>query len=130
MKSLGLGVTDAEVAKMQTQANKRGMDAHAPVTFQHFAPVAVQLLRGTFDARQWARAQADAQLHGGIKTSVRLFDASTASFYLYNWATGDSEWVVPNDANQAMRVGTPLTVHREARQAVARKRFHDLFGPR
>lgn len=130
LKSLGLGVTDAEVAKMQAQANRRGVDEHAPVTFRHFAPVAVQLLRGAFDARQWARAQADAEGHGGIKAWVRLFDATTHSFYLYNWATGDSEWVVPNDATQAMRVGTPLKVHRDARQAAALKRDQILYGSR
>jgi len=130
MKGLGLGVTDREVAKMQTLANRLGVNSHAPVTFLDFAPVAMRMLKDVFDARHWVRNQADAEAHGGIRASVRLFDTKAKAFYIYNMASGHSEWVVPNDAKQAMRAGTPLLLHRDSRQAAAREKFHHLFGHR
>lgn len=130
MKGLGLGVTDKEVAKMQTIANRLGVNSHAPITFLDFGPVAMRMLKDVFDSRHWARNQADAEAHGGIRASVRLFDTKAQAFYIYNMASGHSEWVIPNDAKQAMRTGTPLLLHRNSRQAAAREKFHHLFGHR
>ena len=89
-KGLGIGLTDAEIGQMQADANARGLtsvsstDEHGhhenaiveynALSFETFAPIALSLLKRTFDSRQWGRVNA------GHNPWLRLYDNVTGMF--------------------------------------------------
>lgn len=89
-KGLGIGLTDAEIGQMQADANAQGLTSvsstdehghhenvianeHSALSFDAFAPIALSLLKRTFDSRQWGRVNA------GHNPWVRLYDNVTGT---------------------------------------------------
>ena len=88
-KGLGIGLTDAEIGQMQADANAQGLTSvnsadehghhentiaeHNALAFDTFAPIALSLLKRTFDSRQWGRVNA------GHNPWVRLYDNVTGT---------------------------------------------------